>query len=276
VIGAQPQPDALLAAIAGGTRVIDLGQPLHPRVPHSPNQPGFQYALTRRHGDIIRADGASAATDLLITGGHTGTHVDALAHVSQDGKLHGGVEAAAVQSNQGFAAHGIDTLSPLVVRGLLFDIPATLGVQRLEPEQPVTPEDLSRAADRAGFELRAGDAALIRTGWGQHWDDSDAFVSAGRGAPGPTEAAARWLADRGIAITGSDTTAYEQITAAVGHGLLPVHRVLLVEAGIPIIEMLNLEPLSASGISEFVFVLAPLRIVGATGSPVRPLAVTSA
>jgi kynurenine formamidase len=273
--GTLPHPDALLTAVRAGTRVIDLAQPLHSKVPHSPNQPGFQYALIRRHGDIVRSDGGSAANDLLVTGAHTGTHVDALAHVSHAGLLYGGVDAASAQSSTGFSSHGIETLEPIITRGVLLDVAAAAGVGRLAPGQGVTVSDLADAAGRADVEIQSGDAVIIRTGWGQLWHDPAGFTGAGLGVPGPTEEAARWLADAGIRITGSDTTAYEQISAEHGHGLLPVHRLMLVERGIPIVEMLNLEELSASGIHEFTFVLTPLRIVGATGSPVRPLAVIS-
>lgn len=269
--------DPLLDAIAGGAHVHDLAQPLHPRIPHSPNHPGFQYAMLRRHGDMVREDGGSAANDLLVTGGHTGTHVDALAHVSHDGRLHGGLDAAATQSARGFSALGIDELEPVVARGVLLDVPALLGVDRLEPGHPVSEAEVEAAATAGGVDPPGpGDVALVRTGWAQLWDDPTAFLGAATGVPGPTEPAARWLADRGVRLTGSDTTAYEQITAERGHALLPVHRLLLVERGIPIVEMLNLESLAAASVREFLFVLAPLRIVGGSGSPVRPLAVTSA
>jgi kynurenine formamidase len=83
------------------------------------------------------------------------------------------------------------------------------------------------------------------------------------------------LADRGVAVTGGETVAYEQILAGRGHALLPVHVLLLFERGIPIVEMLDLQRLAADRVYEFLFVLAPLKIVGATGSPVRPLALVS-
>ncbi len=81
------------------------------------------------------------------------------------------------------------------------------------------------------------------------------------------------IADRGVRATGAETIAYEQIKPDVGHKLLPVHRLLLVERGIHIIEVMNLAEIAANGVREFLFVLAPLKIVGGTGSPVRPLAV---
>jgi kynurenine formamidase len=73
-------------------------------------------------------------------------------------------------------------------------------------------------------------------------------------------------------VVGSDTTAFEHVPAGEGHARLPGHRVLLVEHGIPILEMLALDGLSTVTPKRFTFVAAPLRLVGATGSPLRPLA----
>jgi kynurenine formamidase len=113
----------------------------------------------------------------------------------------------------------------------------------------------------------------VRSGWSRNFDDAEAFLGHGSGVPGPTEEAARWLAERGVRATGAETIAYEQIKPEVGHALLPVHRLLLVEYGIHIIEVMDLSGIAAADVHEFVFVLAPLKIVGGTGSPVRPLAV---
>ncbi len=90
----QPSPDPLLAALPAGLRIVELGQPLFTGMPCSPNHPGFRMTLVRRHGDMVRPDGGSAANEIIITGGHVGTHIDALSHVSHDGRLHGGVDAA--------------------------------------------------------------------------------------------------------------------------------------------------------------------------------------
>lgn len=271
---------ALLDAVASGVRVVDLAQPLYTGMPSSPNHPGFRMVLIRRHGDMVRPDGGSAANELIVTGGHVGTHVDALAHVSHEGKLHGGLDAAEIQTGGRFTRLGIDEMSPLVCRGLLLDVAASRGVDVLPGGYGVTVADLQEAAKRAGVEPRKGDVVLVRTGWAQHFEDADAYLGGESGVPGVTEEAARWLADAGIVATGADTTAYEQIAAGAGHRVLPVHRLLLVERGVHIVEHLNLEPLSAAispdGAAEFLFVLAPLRIVGGTGSPVRPLAVLAA
>jgi kynurenine formamidase len=116
---------------------------------------------------------------------------------------------------------------------------------------------------------------LIRTGWAQHFQDAPRYLGQTDGVPGPDVEAGHWLAAAGIVATGSDTTAYEHIPAGQGHSVLPVHRIMLVENGIHIIEHLNLEDASHRGLTEFTFVMAPLRITGGTGSPVRPVAVVA-
>jgi kynurenine formamidase len=117
---------------------------------------------------------------------------------------------------------------------------------------------------------------MVRTGWARHFADAVRYLGQESGVPGVTEEAARWLADRQIVAAGADTTAFEQIPPGAGHRLLPVHRLLLVERGIYIMEHLNLEEAASRGLTEFVFVTAPLRIVGGTGSPIRPFAVVDA
>ncbi len=266
----------VLDALAAGVRVYDLAQPLETGIPSSPNHPGFQMGLIRRHGDMVRDDGGSAANELIVTGGHVGTHVDALAHVSHDGLLHGGADAAEAQRGGRFRVHGIDAMEPVVARGVLLDVAGAAGTDVLPGGHPVGARELEAAEARAGVQLRGGDVALVRTGWARNFGDPTAFLGHEGGVPGPTEEGARWLADRGVRATGSDTTAYEHIPAGAGHRLLPVHRLLLVEQGIHIIEMLDLEPLAEAGVREFCFVLAPLRITGGTGSPVRPLAMVDA
>lgn len=263
----------LLEALEAGVKIYDLAQPLQTGIPSSPNHPGFRMALIRRHGDMVREDGSSAANELIVTGGHVGTHIDALAHVSYRGELHGGISASDAQRGGRFSQLGIDTMEPLVCRGVLLDIAALKGCAVLPGGYAITAEDLKAAARQAGVEIRRGDVVLVRAGWARYFNDPGNFLNHESGVPGPTEDAVRWLAQYGICATGSDTTAYEHIPPGMGHRLLPVHRLLLVERGIHIIEMLNMEALAADHIAEFLFMLAPLKIVGATGSPVRPLAV---
>jgi kynurenine formamidase len=268
--------DALLAAVRGGVRLIELGQPFFTGMPCSPNHPGFRMTLIRRHGDMVRPDGGSASNEIIVTGGHVGTHVDALSHVSHDGLMYGGVDAAAAQTGGRFQQLGAEHTPALLTRGVLLDVAGTQGVDVLPAGYGVTADDLAAAADRAGVRLRKGDVALVRTGWARHFDHADTYLGQADGVPGATTDAGEWLAAAGVVATGADTTAYEQIPAGVGHRVLPVHRILLVQAGIHIIEHLNLEAAAAAGLTEFTFVMAPLRIVGGTGSPVRPFAAVPA
>ncbi len=266
----------LLEAVAFGVRIVELGHPHFTGMPCSPNHPGFRMTLIRRHGDMVRGDGGSASNEIIVTGGHVGTHIDALAHVSQDGRLHGGADAMAGQVGGVHKSGGAEHTPALVCRGVLLDIPATKGVDCLDAGYGVTADDLRAALERAGTSLRRGDVALIRTGWAQHFADAPRYLGQSDGVPGPTPDAAELLVAAGVVTTGADTTAYEQIKSGAGHSLLPVHRILLVDSGIHIIEHLNLETAAEQGLTEFLFVMAPLRIVGGTGSPIRPIAVLPA
>lgn len=256
--------------------VVDLGHVLHQGIPTSPSHPGYRHALMRRHGDAVRVDGTSGANDLLVLGSHTGTHVDALSHISADGVLHGGVSAEDAQRSGRFTTHGVEQIAPAVVPGVLLDVPRALGVERLEAARPVGAADLEAAAallPGGRSAVPEGAALLVRTGWGLLWSDGPAFVGHESGVPGPDAEGGAWLADLDPSFVGSDTTAFEHIPAGAGHARLPVHRLMLVERGIPIIEMLALEALAARGEPIFDLVLSPLPLLGATGSPVRPLAV---
>lgn len=265
-------PGDLAAAIAGAT-VVDLAQPMFRGMPQSPNHPPFQMALQRRHGDYVRADGGSAANEIIVTGGHVGTHVDALAHVSHDGSLHGGVDAASVQSHEGFSALGIDAFPPYVGRAVVLDVARTHGVDVLPAGYGVTADDLQDAADRGGVAVNPGDAVLVGTGWSRRWDDREAYVGAADGVPGLDTSAAQWCVERGVRVAGGETIAFEQIKAGAGHALLPVHRMFLVDHGINIVETMRLHPLLDLEVAECLLVLAPLNVRGATGGPVRPLAI---
>ncbi len=254
-------------------RVLDLSRPMQLGMAQSPNHPEFRLSMPRRHGDAVRADGGSAANDLLVTGTHVGTHIDALGHVSHCGELHGGLDADAAQVGGRLSHLGVEEIAPIVARALLLDIAAVRGVDSLDGGEEVTPGDLDSALSATGGEISPGDVVLVRTGWGRHWSDPEVYLGRLSGVPGVSEDGARWLADRRPVAVGADTIAFERIAPIAGHALLPAHRILLVEEGIYIIETMDLDELAASGHSVVTVVVAPLHLVGATGSPVRPLAI---
>jgi kynurenine formamidase len=263
----------LLAALQR-SKVYDLGQPYFVGMPHYPTHPPFLFGLTKKHGDMVAENGMSSAADAIALGSHVGTHIDALCHFSCGGMLHGGVDAKSVQSDGGgFEKHSVDTIAPILRRGVLLDIAGLVKLESLPTDFAITPEHLDACASAAGVRVEKGDIVLLRTGWARFWSDAARYITGGHGTaaagPGPELAGARWLSERGVYAAGADTVAFERVPTAT----MPVHVHLLVESGIHIIEALNLEELASDRVYEFAFVAAPMKIRGATGSPVRPLAI---
>jgi kynurenine formamidase len=255
-----------LTDLAAGAQVYDLGQPYFVGMPHHPAHPPFLFSLVKKHGDYTGPGGNSSASDAIALGTHVGTHIDALCHFSCGGRLFGGEEAAGVQSYGGGVERlSIDTVPPIVRRGVLLDIVGQ--GHALPADFEITPECLDATERRQGVTVQRGDVVLLRTGWARLFGDASEFIAQVRG-PGPGIAGARWLSARGVFAAGSDTVAFEKVPDPA----MPVHVHLLVESGIHIIECLNLEELAAARRWEFLFVALPLKIRGATGSPVRPVA----
>ncbi len=248
-------------------RVFDLEQLRYAGAPsHPAHAPGFNYFLHRHHARGA-PEARTGASGIIVTPEHSGTHIDALAHQAENLTLHGGVHVdEGVQTSAGFRKLGIDTMAPLVARGVLLDV---AGDKRLDPEYAITPADLEKAAHA---EVREGDVVLIRTGYGALWSRPDEYLK----AAGISAGGSRWLVERRVRAAGADNMAFDVMSSTPDPELrvtLPGHILLLVRAGIPIIENLNLEELAAAKVFEFLFVCLPLKMRGATGSPVRPIAI---
>lgn len=260
-----------LVRLATAARVFDLSQRSHANMPQLPGAPRFMLNLLRRHGDVYREDGVSAANELLVSICHAGTHIDAIGHISVHGLLHGGVSAQEAQvGTAGMTRLAIDTVAPIVRRGVLLDVAGALGVPALAPAQGIDGTMLAECARRSGVAIQRGDAVLVRTGWGAYWDEPERYVSLADGLPGTNLDGARWLAERGVFLTGADCLMYESYHPS--HNALPVHALLLQHHGIYLVENMALEGLAQAGIAEFLLITLPLRLAGATGSPVRPIA----
>ena len=261
-----------LLKLLATSRVFDLAQPYFVGMPHFPTHPPFLFSLTKKHGDLISSSGVSSAADAITFGGHVGTHIDALCHFSCGGKLFGGLDASENQTyGGGLGHHTVDTIAPMLRRGILLDIAGHAGHVALPRDFVITPDHLESTARAEGVDIRPGDVVLLRTGWAQYFEDPARYITGGGGhqpaGPGPELEGAQWLSARKVFAAGSDTVAFERVPSA-----MPVHVHLLVESGIHIIEVLNLEELAAASVYQFVFVAAPLKIRGGTGSPIRPLA----
>ena len=257
--------EALLDSVEKA-RVFDLEQLRYAGAPsHPAHTPGFNYFLHRHHARGA-PEARTGASGIIVTPEHSGTHIDALAHQAENLTLHGGIHVdEGVQTSVGFKKLGIETMAPLVSRGVLIDV---AGEKRLEPEYAITPADLERAAR---VEVGEGDVVLVRTGFGALWSKPDEYLR----AAGVSAAGSRWLIDRKVRAVGADNMAFDVMGPPDPElkVTLPGHILLLVRAGIPIIENLNLEELAAAKVQEFLFVCLPLKMRGATGSPVRPIAI---
>ena len=258
------------APTVAATRVIELGQPFAVDMPRLPAHGPFEQRLTKRHGEDMRQGGASGAIDRICVETHCGTHVDSVFHVSRDLRLFGGADAREAQADgRGIFVEGRRNLWPIVGRGVLVDVPSLLDVDVLPEDYAITPEVTRDALARDGLDVAPGDVVLFRTGWARYWDEPGRYVT--KRSPGPTAETARWLASRRVQATGSDTAPFELFPSPA----LEAHVVLLVEAGIPIMENLDLEQLAKERIAAFEFVALPLAIEGATGSPISPVALVS-
>jgi kynurenine formamidase len=215
--------------------------------------------------------------EYVLATSHSGAHIDALAHMTIGEDDHWFCGAAATHLGDfGPTAGDATAIPPIWTRGVLFDVPRHRGVQSLGRGEPVSADELKIMAREAGLELGQGDVALVRTGYLSHWPDPTK-LEAHRG-PGPDLSAARWFAECGVIACGSDTETFEvQPAPAQDRGRpsnpQPVHTLLLIEKGIYIMESLYLEELARDGVSEFLFVALPVKIRGATGSMMDPIAV---
>jgi kynurenine formamidase len=255
-------------------RVYDLGCEISMNMPTGGPRYFIPYSLIqyRTPEDIAREpgyEGYSFSSDAVIGAIHTSTHIDGLAHIQHCLGSHGGLKSADLRTDFGWTTYGAETIPPIIGRGVLLDAAGLHGVERLEDGYEVTADDLRRCLERANLTVERGDVVLVRTGKIQQYGrDNRAFQA---GEPGPGVGAARWLHEQGMAALGGDSPGVEPLPFKDSSNT--VHRAMVVEAGVHLIENLNLEELARDRVAEFLFVCLPLKIVGATGSWIRPIAV---
>lgn len=250
-------------------RTVDLEHPrtaqdaIHPG--HVP--PGYSYLLHRHHAP--GPERRTSAAGVVVTSEHAGTHIDAFSHQAYDLMLFGDRPAVEAQTSFGFRELGIDTLPPLIGRGVLIDLARHRGTP-VDPGRWISLAEVQDAAAAQGVDPQAGDVVLVRTGNGAMWAEPDRYL---RGS-GMAGAVSTWLADLGATAVGADNVAWDWTGEPCPElGVtLPGHVILLVQRGVPILENLDLEELGATGATEFLFLGVPLKLRGATASPIRPLA----
>ena len=256
-------------------KIYDLGFELSSQIPVSSagEIPRFLALPFRtREGTRKEFDGGISFYAEIVQGFiHMSTHIDAFVHAQHNGKIYGGLDASKVQTDFGWNLYGAETIRPIITRGVIVNVADLKGVTCLDDGYLITIADIQDCMEKQSVRIEEGDVVLIRTGKARQFIiDKKKFIL---GCPGITVNAANWLADLNIAVLSIDTPSPDPLGEKERVDF-PVHRVLLVERGVHIIENINLEDLILENVSEFLFICLPLKIKGATGSWVRPIAVT--
>lgn len=275
-------PDLLALVKTGDVHRLSVSYQTGMMVPG----PMLSYTISPhlRHGDIDTISPASAAAEVISMSIHVGTHIDALCHIGERQNAAGEPDATGeVQLFDGIgqfaraAEHAdylgqrhleIGQMPPILMRGVVVDVAGHLGVAVLPDSYVVTAADVQGAAAAQNIEIKPNTAVLIRTGFHKHLREGNAAYRdaiAGLGLE-----AAQWLYAQGMRLAGADNMTVE----AMPPNTHDVHRFLLVRHGVTHVENLFLDDLVASGAKEFLLIITPLQLTGATGSWVSPIAIT--
>lgn len=266
---------------ASGAKVYDLSVDYFVGMPsfQAAGDPAYQIFMSHTPDGTVVDDLNGAGPDVnarvcysgdvIFMYTHTGTHIDSFNHFGIDGETYNHVSAKDNLGSRSWVRNGAEQIPPIISRGVLLDIAGLKGVECLPPSYAITVDDCREALDAAGLGLEAGDVALIRTGRMAYWPDGAKVLG---NPPGTSLDAARWLTDQGIAVIGSDQECVEVGPSEHEDNWLPGHCHYLAEAGVPMIELLNLEELARDRVEQFCFIGAPIRLRGASGAPIRPIA----
>jgi kynurenine formamidase len=215
--------------------------------------------------------------DFLLMYLQAGTQWDALSHIMYDGHLYNGVEPESITATGAGRLSVVPFSKRMVGRGVLLDIARLHGVDWLEYGQVITPEDLNSAARSQGVDIQEGDILLFRTGWRRRFLSEHSPQKFKAAEPGIGVAAVEWLHAHGIAALCADNYGIEAIPGDQDYPPMSVHMLLIRDMGMPLGEIFDLEELAedcaANSTYEFFFCAQPLKVTGAVGSPVNPIAI---
>jgi kynurenine formamidase len=247
---------AALQLVRSG-RLYDLGRVIDEAVPAFPGRHFRQTLVTTAHHSNRGGLGANRVnwiTEQITGTQQLGTHLDALGHLQIGDRGYNGWSVAELAGTAGLRRLGVETVPQIVTRGWLVDV-APLGAGEVIGVPDIEPD--------------CGDAVLFHTGWGSHWDDAQTYLS---GEPGPGVELARWLVERGVALTGCDTWSYGPVPAEAPDRPFEVPQLLNVRHGVFIVENLDLSQLARDGVREFALILTHPKLRGATGAWTSPIA----
>ncbi|MFF3567603.1 cyclase family protein [Nocardia jiangxiensis] len=222
------------------------------------------------------ADGQISADDMIITGLQSATQWDGLAHVGYGHKFYNNMPSAAVNNFTGAARNDFpQVVDRLISRGVLLDIAAVKGVDRLEDSYEITEADVLAAEERQGVRVESGDIVCLRTGTYKWFLEGDRERFLGNN-PGPYLDMCRWLHEREVAALAVDNSTGEAWPCPIEGSVIPFHQVVIRDMGLTLGEMFNFEELAADceqdGVWEFMLNATGLKVTGAVGSPITPIA----
>ena len=250
--------------------VIELGQVLSASMPFS-NARVFELHTKRTVMNPGTNRRGSNEEIVFSEIGQVGTQFDGFSHQTIGDSLYNCNKLDDIQTRNGFKRLGVEHVGALMTRGVLVDVAALKGTPMLPDTYEITVSDLQQALQREKISLQAGDAIIINTGWGTLWGkDNDRY---GRSNPGLGAAGAEWLARQNPMLVGADVAPINVTPNPDPQVNNPVHQIMLVISGVHLLENLKLDELSQKQVYEFAFIIQPLKIQGATGSTVAPIAV---
>jgi len=250
--------------------VIELGQVLSASMPFSN---GRVFELHTKRTVMNPGTNRRGSNEEIVFAeiGQVGTQFDGFSHQTIGDSLYNCNRLDDIQTRSGFKRLGVEHVGALMTRGVLIDVAALKGTPMLPDTYEITVSDLQQALQREKISLQAGDAIIINTGWGALWGkDNDRY---GRSNPGLGAAGAEWLARQNPMLVGADVAPINVTPNPDPQVNNPVHQIMLVINGIHLLENLKLDELSQKQVYEFAFIIQPLKIQGATGSTVAPIAV---
>ncbi len=272
----------VLSNITSG-KVYDLSVDYFVGMPsfHSLGDPGYQYWLTHTpHGTVVdNPNGLGSAMNQKVsyTGDaismytHMGTHIDALNHFGLNGKIWNGFTPEEHLGDKGWKKTGAEKIPPIIARGVLIDVLSLLGEDQLTNNYRINSNDLKSALEAQKTKLHPGDVVLIRTGQAKHYEDAGKYLNH---YPGINLDAVKWLVEeQQVMLLGADNLSFEAFPPEREDNWVPVHTYLLAEKGMMFIEQMNLEQLAEDKVYEFAFIAASLKLKGASGAPMRPIAI---
>ena len=247
---------AALELVRSG-RLYDLGRVLDETVPVFGGRYFRQTLVTTAHHGNRGGLGANRVnwiTEIVSGTQQLGTHIDALSHLQIGERGYNGWSVSELAGTAGVNRLGVESVPQIVTRGWLVDV-APLGAGEVIGVPDIDPAP--------------GDAVLFHTGWGTHWQDAETYIS---GEPGPGLAVARWLVERGVAVTGCDTWSYGPVPAEQPDRPFEVPQLLSARHGVFVVENLDTSELARDGVRQFALILTHAKLRGASGAWTSPIA----